>query len=129
MARKPTQRPTDLELEILKALWQCGPSTVREVMDALSKRRPVGYTTVLKMLQIMTAKGLVTRDERQRAHVYRPREARRAVARRLAGDLLNRAFDGSARQLLLHALEYKKPRAKELAEIRRLLDEFERSRK
>ena len=129
MPRPPAQRPTDLELEILKALWGRGPSTVREVMQTLAQQRPVGYTTVLKMLQIMTAKGLVTRDERQRAHVYRPRETRSKVARRLAGDLLERAFDGSTRQLLLHALEYKKATPAELAEMRRLLDEFERSRK
>jgi predicted transcriptional regulator len=129
MPRPPAQRPTDLELEILKALWGRGPSTVREVMQTLAQQRPVGYTTVLKMLQIMTEKGLVVRDERQRAHVYRPRESRGKVARRLAGDLLERAFDGSTRQLLLHALEYKKATPAELAEIRRLLDEFERSRK
>jgi len=129
MPRPTARRPTDLELEILKALWRRGPSTVREVMQTLAQQRPVGYTTVLKMLQIMTEKGLVVRDERQRAHVYRPRESRGKVARRLAGDLLERAFDGSTRQLLLHALEYKKATPAELAEMRRLLDEFERRRK
>jgi predicted transcriptional regulator len=130
MPRPTSVRPTDLELEILKVLWTHGSSTVREVMDALApRRRRIGYTTVLKMLQIMREKGLVLRDEKQRAHIYRPRESRRAVARRLAGDLLERAFDGSTRQLLLHALEYKKARPEELAEIRRLLDELERRKR
>ena len=130
MPRPTSVRPTDLELEILKVLWTQGSSTVREVMDALApRRRRIGYTTVLKMLQIMHEKGLVLRDEKQRAHIYRPRESRRAVARRLAGDLLERAFDGSTRQLLLHALEYKKARPGELAEIRRLLDELERRKR
>jgi len=129
MPRTPKQRPTNFELEILKTLWDQGPSTVRQVVDALRPRRSIGYTTALKMLQIMTEKGLVTRDEQRRAHIYRARERRRTVARRLAGDLLERAFDGSARQLLLHALEYKKATPEELAEIRRLLDELERSRK
>ncbi len=129
MPRTSAQRPTVLELEILKVMWERGPSTVREVMERLARSRRAGYTTVLKMLQVMKEKGLVKRDERQRAHVYRPSESRRTVARRVVGDLLERAFDGSARQLLLHALEYKKARPEELAEIRRLLDEFERSRK
>lgn len=130
MPRPTSVRPTDLELEILKVLWTQGSSTVREVMDALApRRRRIGYTTVLKMLQIMHEKGLVLRDEKQRAHIYRPRESRRAVARRLAGDLLERAFDGSTRQLLLHALEYKRAKPEELAEIRRLLDELERRKR
>lgn len=128
MARPATPRPTDFELEILQVLWDQGPSTVRAVMDTLARRRRIGYTTVLKMLQIMTEKGLVVRDERERAHVYRPRESRRTVARKLAGDLLERVFEGSARQLLLHALEYKKAKPEELDEIRRLLDEMERGR-
>ena len=129
MPRMPAQRPTPLELEILKVLWDQGPSTVREVLERLARSRRVGYTTILKMLQVMKEKGLVKRDERQRAHVYRPSESRGTVGRRVVGDLLERAFDGSARQLLLHALEYKKASREELAEIRRLLDEFERSRK
>jgi BlaI family penicillinase repressor len=129
MAPSVTPRPTDFELEILRVLWDQGPSTVRAVMDTLARRRRVGYTTVLKMLQVMTEKGLVVRNDRDRAHIYRPRESRRTVARRLAGDLLERAFDGSARQLVLHALEYKRAKPEELAEIRRLLDEMERGRR
>ncbi len=125
MARRGTGRPTDLELEILKVLWEQGPSTVRAVMKALSKRRRAGYTTVLKMLQIMADKGLVLRDDRQRAHIYRARHSRRTVVGRLANDLLERVFDGSATQLVLHALSQKKANPEELAEIRRLLDEME----
>jgi predicted transcriptional regulator len=126
MARPRTGRPTDLELEILKALWEHGPSTVREVREALFDKRPMTYTTVLKMLQIMTEKGIVVCDKRQRAHVHRPRESRKTVAGRLTGDLLNRVFDGSTPQLVLHALEHKRAKPEELAEIRRLIDEVER---
>ena len=129
MARPARGRPTDLELEILKVLWEQGPSTVRSVMKALSERRRIAYTTVLKMLQIMTEKGLVVRDERQRAHVYRPRESKRVVGRRIAADLLNRVFDGSAAQLVVHALSKKRATPEELAEIRRLLEEMERRRR
>jgi BlaI family penicillinase repressor len=128
MARRATGRPTDLELEILKVLWEQGPSTVRAVQERLAEERRIGYTTVLKMLQIMAGKGLVVRDERQRAHVYRPRESKRVVGRRIAGDLLNRVFDGSAAQLVVHALSKKKATPEELAEIRRLLEEIERRR-
>jgi predicted transcriptional regulator len=126
MARPKTGRPTDLELEILKALWERGPSTVREVREALFGKRPMIYTTVLKMLQIMTEKGLVVCDKRERAHVYHPKETRNAVVGRLTGDLLNRVFDGSTPQLVLHALEQKRAKPEDLAEIRRLIKEAER---
>ena len=126
MARPKTGRPTDLELEILKALWEEGPSTVREVREVLFGKRPMTYTTVLKMLQIMTEKGLVVRDERQRAHVYRSKDTRRTVVGKLTGDLLNRVFDGSTPQLVLHALEQKRAKPEELAEIRRVIEEAER---
>ena len=126
MARPKSTRPTDVELEILKALWEEGPSTVREVMETLSRQRRVGYTTVLKMLQIMTEKGLVVRDERHRAHVYRSREKQHAVVGRLVGDMVERVFDGSGRQLVLHILEQKRATPEELAEIRALLAEKER---
>jgi BlaI family transcriptional regulator, penicillinase repressor len=128
MARSTTGRPTDLELELLKVLWQRGPSTVREVLAAMSDLREIGYTTVLKMLQIMRDKGLVQCDTRRRPQVYRPRQSRQVVLKQLAGDLLQRAFGGSTRQLLLHALETKrKCPPEELAELRGLLDEIERS--
>ena len=126
MARR-RGRPTELELEILKVLWERGPSTVRDVLEVLAARRRVGYTTVLKMLQIMEEKGLALCDRAQRAHVYRARETRRATLGQLAGDVLERVFDGSMPQLVLHALDRKKTTAQELADLRRLLDEIERS--
>ena len=129
MARPVTGRPTDLELEILKALWERGPSTVRGVREALAAKRPMSYTFVLKMLQIMTEKGLVMCDKSARAHIYRPQESRKTVFHRLTGDLLNRVFDGSTPQLVLHALEQRRARPEELAEIRRLILEFEEKSK
>lgn len=118
-------RPTDAELEILTVLWSRGPSTVRAVHEAVLERRPAQYTTVLKQLQIMDEKGLVQRDDKERAHVYRPSQPRERTQAQLAGDLLQRAFDGSASSLLLGALSAKKPSKKELAELRKFLDKFE----
>jgi predicted transcriptional regulator len=130
MARKAaTRRPTDAELEILSVLWQRGPSTVREVYETINKARPTGYTTILKLMQIMTEKGLVQRDEGQRAHVYEARLAQGETQRQLVGHLLNRAFDGSAAKLLLHVLSDKKASAEDISEIRELLDKFERKEK
>ena len=126
MARKSLPRPTDSELEILRVLWQRGASTVREVHEAINESRPTGYTTVLKLMQIMTEKELVQRNEEQRAHVYEARLAQGETQRQLIGDLLERAFDGSAKQLVMHVLSEKKASAKDLSEIRQLLDEFER---
>jgi BlaI family penicillinase repressor len=114
-------RPTNGELAILAVLWQAGPSTVREVLDGL-KDRDVGYTTVLKLLQIMTDKGLVQRDESARSHVYRATRPADDVKRSLVSDLLDRAFDGSAANLVMHALQSQKASAAELREIRNLLD-------
>ena len=118
-------RPTDAELEILTVLWSRGPSTVRSVHDAIVERRPAQYTTVLKQLQIMDEKGLVKRDESERAHVYTPALPREATQAQLAGDLVQRAFAGSATSLLLGALSARKPSKKELAELRTFLDEYE----
>jgi BlaI family penicillinase repressor len=114
-------RPTNGELAILAVLWQAGPSTVREVLDGL-KDRDVGYTTVLKLLQIMTDKGLVQRDESARSHIYRATRPAEDVKRGLVSDLLDRAFDGSAANLVMHALQSQKASAAELREIRNLLD-------
>ena len=125
MARKATNRPTDAELGILRVLWQRGPSTVREVHAELERAAPTGYTTVLKQLQIMTDKGLVVRDETQRAHVYLAREPREEVQRSLVGDLVDRAFAGSASQLVLQALSARPASSEELTEIRRLLEQLE----
>jgi BlaI family transcriptional regulator, penicillinase repressor len=127
MPKLSLPRPTDMELEILRVLWQRGPSTVREVQETIGATRPTGYTTVLKMLQIMTEKGLVRRDERQRAHVYEARLAQEQTQQQLIGDLLERVFDGSATSLVMQALATKKQTsADELSEIRQILDEYER---
>ena len=125
MQKKELPRPTDGELEILTVLWSRGPSTVRDVHETIARRRPAQYTTVLKLLQIMDEKGLVRRDERQRAHIYQPAQPRESTQRQLAGDLLQRAFEGSARGLILGALAARKTSRKELAELRQLLEEYE----
>jgi predicted transcriptional regulator len=125
MAKSTLPRPTDGELAILRILWRRGPSTVREVLEALSKSHETGYTTVLKMMQIMTEKGLLARDDADRTHVFEPRLAEEETQRQLLGDLLERAFHGSAKKLVMQALSTKKASAQELAEIRQLLDEIE----
>ena len=119
-------RPTDAELEILKVLWRRGPSTVREVFETLGENKTTGYTTVLKFMQIMAEKGLVVRDESERAHRYEPAAPEDETQRRLVGDLLRKAFDGSAKKLVLQALSTERASADELDEIRHLLDELER---
>ena len=119
-------RPTDGELEILAVLWQRGPSTVRDVHEAVARRKPTQYTTVLKLLQIMAEKRLVRRDERQRAHVYQAFHPREWTQRQLAGDLIQRAFGGSAKSLILGALSARKASPEELAEIRGLIEEYEK---
>ncbi len=121
-------RPTDAELEILTVLWSRGPSTVRDVHEAIVVRRPAQYTTVLKILQIMTEKGLVERDERERAHKYAASRSADSTRQQLAGDLMERAFGGSARSMMLGALSAGQTSAEELAEMRRMLDEFEKGR-
>jgi BlaI family penicillinase repressor len=125
MAEQPA-RPTDAELEILTVLWSRGPSTVRDVHEVIVARKPTQYTTVLKLLQIMAEKGLVRRDEKQRAHIYHAAQPREITQRQLAGDLLQRAFNGSAGSMLLGALAARKASKKELDELRRLLDEYEK---
>jgi predicted transcriptional regulator len=129
MAPTPPPRPTDAELEILRVLWQRGPSTVRQVHDAIGAARDTGYTTVLKLLQIMAEKGLVDRDEAQRSHVYRARYAEELTQRQLVQDLLARAFGGSTEKLVMQALAAKRASKAELEEIRRLLDKMKGDRK
>jgi len=124
-ARGPLPRPTESELGILRVLWERGPSTVRAVHAALGNA--TGYTTVLKLMQIMAEKGLVERDEEQRAHVYRARLAQEHTERQLVGDLLDRAFGGSATRLMMQLLSSSQAGVGEIAELRRLLDEYERS--
>ena len=123
------QKPTVSELEILRILWTRGPSTVREVHDALLEKKAMGYTSVLKFLQIMTTKGTVRRNETQRAHVYEACLPAEQTKRQLAGDVLQRVFEGSASQLMMHALAGRKASREEIGELRRLLDEYERSRR
>ena len=119
-------QPTGAELEILKVLWRRGPSTVREVFETLGESKTTGYTTVLKLMQIMAEKGLVVRDESERAHRYEPAAPEDETQRRLVGDLLRRAFDGQAVKLVMQALSTERASAEELSEIRRMLDELER---
>jgi len=123
MPRKATGRPTDAELAILSVLWELGPRTVREVHNRLGD--DVGYTTVLKLMQIMAEKGLVRRDESQRAHVYSAAKPSEETQGSLVGDLITRAFDGSAGKLVMQALSSRKATPDELAEIRRMLEELE----
>jgi BlaI family penicillinase repressor len=118
-------RPTSTELDILRILWDRGPSTVREVHEALSAQRAIGYTGVLKFLQIMAAKGSVVRNEDQRAHVYQAAEPPETTKQKVAGDLMRKVFAGSASQLVLHALQDKRASAEDIAEIRRMLDAYE----
>ncbi len=117
--------PTEAELEILNILWTAGPSTVREVHNALSQKQ-TGYTTILKQMQVMAEKGLLLRSERYRSHVYEARLPKEQTQRQLAGNLLQRAFEGSAKNLVLGALSAKKVSATELAEIRGMLEQFEK---
>jgi BlaI family penicillinase repressor len=122
---EPPARPTATELDILRILWDRGPSTVRDVHEALSAARPIGYTGVLKFLQIMAAKGSVIRNEDQRAHVYQAAEPPETTKRRVAGDLMRRVFAGSASELVLHALQDRPASPDDIAEIRRMLDAYE----
>ncbi|MHC4665862.1 MAG: BlaI/MecI/CopY family transcriptional regulator [Planctomycetota bacterium] len=124
MARHKTPRPTDRELAILKVLWERGPSTVRQVNEAISEDRTTGYTTTLKLMQIMAEKGLVIRDESERTHVYRAKAPQEQMQRQLVGDLMDRAFNGSARKLVMQALAAKEVSARELAKIKQLLDQL-----
>jgi BlaI family transcriptional regulator, penicillinase repressor len=126
MATTPNRRPTTSELEILHILWERGPSTVREVHESLHARRPIGYTSVLKLMQIMTAKGTVRRNEEQRAHVYEAVQPEEKTKRELALDVIQRVFDGSASELMMHALAGRKASKEEMEEMRRLLNEHER---
>lgn len=120
----PLPRPTESELAILRVLWAQGPSTVREVQAGLGGAS--GYTTVLKLMQIMAEKGLVERDEQARAHVYRAQREREHTERQLVGDLLQRAFGGSATRMMMQLLRSGEASSDEIAELRQMLDEYER---
>ena len=122
MTRHPAPRPTDAELAILRILWDRGPSTVRQVHDILGLERQAAYTTALKLLQIMTEKGLVERDESDRTHIYRPRLSEETTQRQLVRDLVDRAFGGSSSKLVMQALATKRASAEELRDIRKAID-------
>ncbi len=124
--KKNAPRPTAAELDILRVLWQLGTATVRQVHEVLNAEKPCGYTTVLKFMQIMTAKGLVIRDESQRSHVYKPREPAENTQRQLVADLLERVCEGSAEKLMMHAFSATKVSREELTRIRKLLGNMER---
>src|ERR687890_2521111 len=124
MSKPEAPRPTDAELAILRVLWERGPSTVRQVHEVLVVRvGQTAYTTALKMLQIMTDKGLVRRDDTDRSHVYTPRLTEEQTQRQLVRDLLERAFGGSASKLVMQALNARRATPEELGEIRRLIDD------
>ena len=125
MSKRDLPRPTDAELAILRVLWERGASTVREVLEVIEADRGTGYTTTLKLMQIMLEKGLVRRNDEQRTHDYEAAVTRVKTQRQLIGDLLDRAFEGSAQQLVLQALSAKKSSRAELAEIRKLLEQLE----
>lgn len=124
MARHKRPGPTDRELTILRILWDGGPSSVRRVNQAMNRDRDTGYTTTLKLMQIMAEKGLLLRDQSQRKHIYKPAMSEEKTQKQLVGDLLERAFAGSAEKLVMRALSAKKVSEKELAKIRKMLNEF-----
>ncbi|HTS25367.1 MAG TPA: BlaI/MecI/CopY family transcriptional regulator [Bryobacteraceae bacterium] len=123
------RRPTEGELAILRVLWESGPLAVRDIQHRLNEAKPTGYTTVLKLIQIMTEKGLVERDESQRPQIYRARYSQQQTQRQLLRDLLDRAFGGSVKSLVLQALASKRSSKEELEAIEELLDRFERGEK
>jgi predicted transcriptional regulator len=127
--KQNARRPTDAELTILHVLWDKGPASVREVYKILNSGKEVGYTTVLKLMQIMTEKGLVERDENCRPQIYRPCIPREQTERQLIKDLVDRAFGGSAKRLVMQALEVKKASPSELSQIEKLLNKLERGEK
>jgi BlaI family transcriptional regulator, penicillinase repressor len=128
MPRPKEEQPTAGELEVLKVLWDRGPSTVREVMDVLNETRPRAYTSVMSLLNVMADKRLVLREPQGRAFVYRPKTERGKTLQRLVGDLLGRAFEGSTSQLVAHLLDQTKPSAAELAEIRREIEKYQQQK-
>ena len=125
MAKQKIPQPTDRELTILGILWDEGPSTVRRVNEVMNEEKATGYTTTLKLMQIMTEKGLLIRDDSQFKHIYKPAIDEEGTQRQLVGDLLERAFSGSAEKLVMRALSAKKVSAEELSKIRKMVDEMQ----
>lgn len=125
MARKPSSNPTEVELQILGVLWACGPSTVREVHDALGAERDTGYSTTLKMMQVMTEKGLLIKDDSQRPQVYRPAISQEQAQTQFVDDLIQRVFGGAADKLILRAVSSRHVSPQDLEHIRELLNQLE----
>lgn len=125
MAREKKQYPTEKELAILKILWSRGPSTVRQINDAVSEQQKTGYTTTLKLMQIMTEKGLLTRDDEPFKHVYKPAVSEEKTEKQIVADMLDKVFAGSAEKLVMRALDAKHVSPEELQKIRQLLDKME----
>ena len=125
MARTKAQGPTEKELVILKVLWQKGPSTVRQVNDEINKQLETGYTTTLKLMQIMTDKGLLIRDNSGFKHIYKPAVSAEITEEQIVGDMMDKVFSGSAERLVMRALAAKQVTAEELKKIRQLLDKME----
>jgi predicted transcriptional regulator len=123
--RKTNTRPTDAQIEILNVIWKTGPATVRQVHEEISKAKPSQYTTTLKLMQIMTSKGMLDRDDSERSHVYRPAVPQEHAQWQMASDLMERAFSGSLRSLVVGALGGRRATKKELAELRALIEEQE----
>jgi BlaI family penicillinase repressor len=128
MPRPKEVQPTAAELEVLKVLWDRGPSTVRDVMELLNVARPRAYTSVMSLLNVMADKGLLVREPQGRAFVYRPKTDRDRTLSKMVGDLLGRAFEGQASRLVAHLLDQSQPTSEELAEIRRLIEEYQDQR-
>ena len=126
MTKQNIPQPTDRELAILRILWEHGPTTVRRVNEAMNADKPTGYTTTLKLMQIMAEKGLLRRDESQFKHVYKPAITEERTQKQLIGDLLDRAFAGSAEKLVMRALSARKVSPAELAKIRKMLNQMGR---
>jgi BlaI family transcriptional regulator, penicillinase repressor len=125
MAKQNLPQPTDRELTILRILWENGPSTVQHVNSEMNKERPTGYTTTLKLMQLMVEKGLLVRNEAKYKHIYKPATSEEKTLNQVVGDLLDRAFCGSAEKLVMRALSAKKVSPEELSRIRKMLDKLE----
>src|SRR4029453_13497159 len=128
MARPKEEQPTSGELEVLKVLWERGPSTVRDVMEVLNAERPRAYTSVMSLMNVMADKGLLIREPQGRAFVYRPKDERERTRGRMGGDLLGGVFDGSAPRRVSPLPDETKPRARELEEIRKAIAEYQKQR-
>jgi BlaI family transcriptional regulator, penicillinase repressor len=125
MPRPSSSQPTEVEMQILRILWDLGPSPVREIHKRLESEKGTNYSTTVKMLAVMLQKGLVKRDEKAQPHVYRPAQTRNKTGKQMLDDLIEKVYDGSAMSLVLQALSSRKATKQELCEVRRMLDKME----